>query len=193
MGCNKNEDKKRQLSIPLVIKGLLDKRTSNQIKLSREYAERHNYYDKMTAALRNLKMKHELFDQWKSKILYPWQYTCLKKLMSQGTREILWVIGTEGNNGKTYLANFLNILYDFFLLDGGISTRDICHLIKDNVRGFCFDISRASLRNFDYSTLEALKNGYAVSGKYAGKLKRFRNAPVVVFSNNFPDVALLSI
>ena len=180
------------ISIPLIIKGLMNSKTAGQTKLSKEYAEKHNFFDKVTENLKALKDHHELFAKWKKVLLYPWQFQCLCKVMDQGPREVLWVVGREGDDGKTFLSNVLNILYNFILLDGTISTRDLAQLIKGNVNGFCFDISRAAINSFDYSTLEAVKNGYIVSGKYGGRIQRFKDAPVLVFSNSFPNSTLLS-
>ena len=54
---------------------------------------------------------------------------------------------------------------------------------------FLVDISRGTINIFDYSTLEVVKNGFVISGIYAGKVKRFSNAPVV-FSNSFPKLTI---
>ena len=105
---------------------------------------------------------------------------------------MLWVHDSTGNNGKTFLANYLNILYGFSLYDGSINCRDIAGLFDCNTRGFCFDVSRASRDNFNYTLLENLKNGYLISGKYLGKIIRFNVLPVAVFANFYPNRTLLS-
>ena len=181
-----------QASVPMVIAGLLDERCAVQVKVSKEYAEKHVYFEKISAYMRNLKIINNLFEEWKIKKLYPWQYKILTLLANQPKRQILWICDTTGNNGKTFLGNYLHILYRFSLLDGTVNARDVGNLLDDTVKGFCFDVSRASARMFDYGVLEALKNGYVISGKYVGKISRFRILPIIVFANVYPNCGLLS-
>ena len=182
----------RPLSISLVVKGLLNPVTETQIKYRKSTQSDILFFDKIASMLQRLQEKHRLFSEWNTKLLYPWQDQCLVHVMRQGPREVLWVVGKEGNDGKSFLANVLHILYGFFMSDGSISTRDLCQLVKGRTHGFCFDISRADIEHFDYSTLEAVKNGFIISGKYKGSIRRFPNVPAVVFANNFPANNLLS-
>ena len=64
--------------------------------------------------------------------------------------------------------------------------------MSDDVKGICFDVSRASRNYFNYSTLESVKNGYLVSGEYFGKVCRFPVDAVVVSANCYPNSGLLS-
>ena len=186
-------EQKMPLTISLTLKGLLSPVTCSQTKLSKEYADRHHYFDKMVVMIQTLEIENRMFKVWKSKKLFAWQFEILRQLMVQDNRQILWVVDDHGNSGKTFLANYLNILYNFQLLDGTVSARDLCFLIKKKVNGFCFDVARSSIGNFNYSSLESIKNGYLVSGKYAGKIKRFDILPVVVLSNFHPNYAALSM
>ena len=186
------QGKSNRASVPLIIKGMLDSSLVPQIKVSAEYAERHIYYDKITSYLRSLLKWHELYNEWSHKKLFLWQYQVLMKVKQQSDREIHWIVDEIGNRGKTFLANYLCILYGFKLLDGHVSARDLAHLMSDDVKGICFDVSRASQNFFDYSTLESVKNGYLVSGKYYGKVCRIPVVPVVVFANCYPNLGLLS-
>ena len=56
----------------------------------------------------------------------------------------------------------------------------------------CFDIARSTYDSFDYSAIEALKNGFLITGKYDGRQLRFHPVPVVVFANMMPDTQKLS-
>ena len=78
------------------------------------------------------------------------------------------------------------------MLDGSISTRDLCFLFKEDIKGILFDVSRSSMKDFDYAALEAAKNGFIVSGKYAGRVNRFDPVEVVVFANEYPNYSELS-
>ena len=189
IGCKPNI---KGLSVVTILKGLLDDRTRTQTKLTKEYSEKHHYFDKMATIIACLQQDNELFLEWRSEKLRPWQYECLRLLMAQGKRKILWVVDHDGDSGKSFLSNYLSILYNFQQLDGVISSRDLCYILKKQVNGFCFDLTRANVNNFDYNTLEAVKNGYLMSGKYAGKTKRFKVKPVVVFANCHPVSSALS-
>ena len=112
--------------------------------------------------------------------------------MLQDSRKVLWVVDEEGNFGKSFLANFLNILYGFLLLDGTLPNRDVALFLDSDTKGIIFDISRDAHVLFNYATVEALKNGYISSGKYSGRACRFDPVKIVVFCNNFPDRTRLS-
>lgn len=104
----------------------------------------------------------------------------------------MWVYDPVGNSGKTWLANFMSVLYSYELVDGVQTARDLCQLISNNVHGFCIDLSRASVETFDYNVLESLKNGFIMSGKYNGRILQFETVPVMVLSNYLPDYPKLS-
>ena len=84
-------------------------------------------------------------------------------------------------------------MYGFMILDGIVTARDVAHMIKGTEKGYCKDVKRASVEQFNYSSLEALKNGMIVSGKYAGKTLFFDPVPTVVVCNCFLNMALLSL
>ena len=181
------------LSVGSVVNALLNPETSLQIMLSKEYAEKHWYFDKIKNQLAMVQQQHRLFDRYKEKKLFHWQYQCLKLIKEQGDREVLWIVDGEGNSGKTFLGQYLGAVYGFMTIDGTITTRDLAYLIKGKEKGFCFDVSRDSLKQFCYSSLEAVKNGHIVSGKYGGKLCLFDPLPTVIFANDFPDLSKLSL
>ena len=183
---------KRPASVSLVLRGLLNPKTAPQVRVSKEYADRHLFFDKAYSYVASLTSAHSLFQEWRHKKLYIWQYKVLKMLHEQGDRRVLWVVDLDGNHGKSFLASYLSINYGFHLFDGLLNTRDIGSLLDFQPKGFCFDIARASVGNFDYGCLESIKNGYLVSGKYRGTVKRFAIKPVVVFANNFPALRNLS-
>ena len=112
--------------------------------------------------------------------------------MAQGNREILWVVDERGNHGKSF-SRYFRAMYGFMILDGTVTARDVAHMIQGTEKGFCINVNRASLEQFNYSSLEALKNGVLVSGKYAGKTLFFDPVPTVVFCNSFPNMAQLSL
>lgn len=112
--------------------------------------------------------------------------------MTQCERQVLWVVDIQGNAGKSFLGNYLNILYNFLLLDGTMTVRDVALFFQTKYKGVCLDVPRAALKEFNYDALEAFKNGYMTSGKYAGRAIRFNPLRVIVFSNDHPDYGKLS-
>ena len=52
--------------------------------------------------------------------------------------------------------------------------------------GVCFDVSRSDASHFSYQTLENVKNGRLVTGKYQGAVCLLPELPVVVFANFHP-------
>ena len=75
----------------------------------------------------------------------------------------------EGRHGKSFLSRYLRIMYDFKLLDGTVSTRDLALIVHGSEKGYCFDASRAAIEYFDYEP-----------------------KPIVVFANGAPNSAKLS-
>ena len=191
--CGHECNAKRPLSVALVISSLLDSKKALQVKVTKEYADRHFYYDKIIPELRAVQHHLQMYREYSSKKLYPWQYECLKLIMNQNERQVLWVVDFDGNRGKTFLASYLSIMYSFKLLDGTVTTRDLTLMVSGNEKGFCFDISRSSADKIDYATLEALKNGVLSTGKYYGKTLMFKIMPVVLFANSHPQYNRLSV
>lgn len=161
----------RPASVPLILNGLLDNEKVQQIICSKEYSDRYLYYAKVADHLRDLRFQIASFNEWKTKKLFPWQFKVLQLIVKQNIREVLWIVDPNGNRGKSFLADYINILYGFVLLNANISTRDIIPLLKD-MKGFAFDVPRAMLASFDYSFVECAKNGYIISGKYGGNKRR---------------------
>ena len=183
---------RRPASVPLILRGLLDSTTKPQVMVSKEYSDRHQYFDKALSYIQGVKVASDLYQKWKVKKLYIWQYQVLKMAKEQNERQVLWIIDQTGNNGKTFLASYMNILYGFDLFDGLVNTRDIGFIMKSSASGYCFDVSRSSIASFDYCCLENIKNGFIVSGKYRGTTRRLEVKPVVVFANDTPDRRQLS-
>ena len=187
------QDPNQKIANITIIKGLLVSDFVPQIKISPQYSEKYLYFDRVSCFIRELQQEHDLFYQWQDRKLYVWQYSVLQKIKNQNNREVLWVTDTVGNRGKSYLCKYLCILYGFQYFDGMVGGRDAVPMIKDDVKGFCFDINRANLPKFDYGLLENLKTGMCISGKYRGKMRRFEPLPVVVFSNGYPKMEMLSL
>ena len=186
-------DKAKPASVGMVVEGLLDNNLRVQVQSSKEYSEKANYYDKISSKIYDMKQMITCFETWRHKLLYHWQYAVLETLFGQNDREILWVCDKDGNNGKTFISHLLNICYNYLLCDGSVNTRDMAFLLPDNdIPGACIDVCRAAGNQLDFMSLENLKNGYVISGKYAGKVIRFVSPNILILSNFYPDITRLS-
>ena len=106
--------------------------------------------------------------------------------------QVLWIYEFDGNQGKTFLAHYLRILYGFVQLNGTVTTRDLTGTLPDEIHGVVIDVTRYDIQKFDYSVLEGLKNGYMCSGKYSGSVGIFKSCPVMVVANEEPRYSQLS-
>ena len=63
------ENSMKPLAPALIVKALLNPRSCIQIKLSKEYCDRSNYFDKTASLIKNLSQRNNVFNSWKSKKL----------------------------------------------------------------------------------------------------------------------------
>lgn len=125
----------------------------------------------------------------------------LDKLIEESTcRDIFWVFGKRGNEGKTLWARHevrkgkciyatsMTSLDSFsnYLLSQANKKPDFDTIIID----LCRTMEERTL--VLYSMLEICKNGLIQSSKYEGGMKEFNPPKVIVFSNWYPDIDNLS-
>lgn len=102
----------------------------------------------------------------------------------------MWIWEMEGNMGKTYLAKWLSVWRDAFIVRGG-KHNDIKHAYQYQ-RYVVFDLARDQMDKVPYQLMEEFCDGYFFSGKYESRGKVFRPAHVAVLANFAPDEAKLS-
>ena len=128
-------------------------------------------------------------------VLRPWQQTLLNEMKSSSSdREIWWIIGEKGDEGKTWFQDYLEDLYGYdrvVQLTADLRTKDILRALSKRplatIDTFLFNLPRA-VNSCNYYILEALKDGKAVSSKYDNEILRFKIPNIVaVFSNDMPD------
>lgn len=171
-----------------ILKGLLSD-DAESFKNTSSYMHKKKAYDERIQEIANLDTIHELYEEYKTAQLKKWQNEILQQLFQQDSRKVLWVVDEEGNSGKSYLARILSFVYGYDLFDGVSSANHITYLISTRPRGFVFDVTRSDARHFSYQTLEQVKNGFIMSGKYAGIKRIFKPVPVIIFSNFAPDTS----
>ena len=130
-------------------------------------------------------------------ILRPWQQSLLEH-MKPSDREIIWVIGKKGNEGKTWFQKYMESKYGWSKVICGINLKlkggSICQLLRKRslmtTDVFLFDVGKAKTEEgINYDVLESIKNGWITADKYNSEQFRCHTPNiVVVFSNEKPDI-----
>ena len=132
-------------------------------------------------------------------ILKPWQEK-LVELIKPSEREIIWIVGSVGNEGKTWFQKYLKDIHGVRVFDANIkkSSKCILHILSKEIVSlkdlFLFNVPRSfNMDDFPYEMLEELKDCKAESTKY-NSVKLELNTPntVLVFSNEKPDKERMS-
>ena len=133
---------------------------------------------------------HDEFGSLKS-----WQ-TDLLKMLKPSQRNIIWVTGKRGGEGKSYFQGFIEHHY-------GSKRVFRCSIVDKNAETILHILSKTTLalmdvflfnipRSFDpadvpYALFEDIKDGRAISNKYDSKILNFLNPnTLIVFSNEIP-------
>ena len=134
-------------------------------------------------------------------ILRPWQESLLE-YMQPNDREIIWVIGKNGNEGKSWFQEFMESKFGWHKVICGMDIKmkkgSICHALRKrslmSTNVFLFDVGKSkTFDEINYEVLEKIKNGRVVADKYNTEELKFHTPNiVVVFSNEKPDTKQLS-
>ena len=116
-------------------------------------------------------------------------------------REVVWVKGARGNEGKTWFQNYVQSLLGterVVQLNLKNSVGNIMQILRklplSTIDTFLFNDARFGKNEMRcYEILENIKDGRAIASKYASEIVRFCTPNVViVFSNADPDMTQLS-
>ena len=97
-------------------------------------------------------------------------------------RKIIWVIGKQGNEGKSWFQSYIQSFYGSHRVarfDITNKTADLLHIMSRCALAttdiFLFNHQRCvSSEEFCYSLLEMIKDGYASAPKFRGSLLRIK-------------------
>lgn len=130
--------------------------------------------------------------------LKPWQQSIVDMCaLDPDDRSINWIYDRDGNMGKTVLCKYMSTHGAIIATDGG--AKDIACLLtilKKEGRDlnakttFIFNLARCGHPN--YKAIESVKDGLMTSVKYESSTMIFNCPHVWVFSNNLPNMAMLS-
>ena len=133
--------------------------------------------------------------------LRQWQQELMEMIATPTEREIIWVQGMRGNEGKSWFQEYLASFYGHarvIQLDLKMKTSNILHALTkqplSSIDIFLFNEPRAKNHEVcNYSILESVKDGIAVASKYNNDVVHFKVPNiVVVFSNARPKMKQLS-
>ena len=156
-----------------------------------------NEYKKALKLYRQSQVQH--VPVYEHATLKSWQKEVLAFIQQPTHREVIWVVGQEGGEGKTFIQNYIKYHYSdrrVITTDIATSTKDIAHYLS-KIPLECKDIF---LFNHPYSTtevvaydlLEGIEDGYKISAKYDTWHLVFKTPnTVIVFSNGFPNTKAL--
>ena len=132
-------------------------------------------------------------------VLRPWQKKVLDFIDKPSDRIVYWIVGDKGNEGKTFLQNYIRRLYGSRRVlhsEANAKKADIAYLLSNEMLT-CRDIFLFNLLRSDYGVaygiVESIKDGSLISSKYRSKFVKIKTPnTVIVFSNSWPDCTQLS-
>ena len=114
--------------------------------------------------------------------LRTWQQQLPDNISAPSDREVIWVWGQTGNEGKTWFQGYLETLYGYVRvvrLDLKMKTANILHALTKQPLStkdiFLFNEPRTTSHELcNYSILESIKDGTAVLSKYNNGVIRLK-------------------
>ena len=131
---------------------------------------------------------------WKNFKLRDWQAELVPMLTKKEVdlREIIYIYDSQGNKGKTILAEYLHI-YHAAIITGG-KPKDMYHAIArwEEITSkypavIVVDICRSETQQ-DFAGIESIKNGLFFSGKYESAMLHSVRKPNIIVFSNFPPL-----
>lgn len=132
------------------------------------------------------------------KDLLPWQEKVIELTREQDFRTIHVILDNIGNNGKSLMIEYIEYMgwgYEIPPFNRFEDIMQACYDIPDQ-RCYLFDMPKGMKKEKLYSFfsgLECLKNGTVYDKRYAFKKRRMNRPQVIMFTNTFPDVSLMSL
>ena len=134
--------------------------------------------------------------------LRSWQEEALKLIDSPSERQVIWIVGRQGHEGKSWFQNYVESYFGYHRVarvDLRIKHANVCNVLMKRSLAtsdiFLFNDSRSvSGEEINlYRILEDIKDGQATASKYDNNNIRFKTPNIVmVFSNDYPTINKLS-
>ena len=132
--------------------------------------------------------------------LKPWQEKLLN-FMEPSQREIIWICGVKGAEGKSWFQEYIEHHYTqkkVFRTSMNSNKESILHSLSKNtlplIDVFVFNTPRSfDVKDIPYTLLEEIKDGQAISSKYNSKVLNFKKPNIlIIFSNKRPCITGVS-
>ena len=185
-----NEEYKEKLERGKILYEEVNQQGIQEESLCQEYKALLDIYRKQK---KNIDIENVTLRLWQESLL---------KYMKPSDREIIWVIGAKGNEGKSWFQEFLESKFGWHRAICGMDIKmkkgNICHALRKrslmSTNVFLFDVGKSkTFEEINYGVLEKIKNGRIVADKYnTEELKFYTPNIVVVFSNGRPETRELS-
>lgn len=162
-----------------------------------EYCSKDGNYESNQESFK-IRLNNILLTEYEEVEWKPWQLKIIELVKTKpNDRDINWIWETNGNVGKSFLCKYLVLKFNCIIADG--KKNDVFNQvnmmldkgIEPNI--IILDIPRYSKEFTNYGLLEQLKNGMIYSGKYEGGVCLFHSPHVLVFSNDEPNIKMMSI
>ena len=135
--------------------------------------------------------------------LKPWQESLLKYVQQPHDREIIWVVGKDGNEGKSWFQKYVKSWLGARRVVTGIDIKANnasifqalrkCSIVTADIFLFNIGKSKKKFEVINYDALENMKDGEAFASKYDSQQLKIRVPNVVmVFSNSPPNISQLA-
>ena len=134
--------------------------------------------------------------------LRSWQEQALTIIEKPTERQVIWITGRQGNEGKTWFQCYVEAYFGFHRvvrIDLRSKHANVCQILKKGSLGsidiFLFNDARSvNDEEFNlYRILEDVKDGQATTSKYDNDNIRFKTPnTLMVFSNHYPKLQKLS-
>lgn len=169
--------------------------TSNENKFNNFYVMKDD--TKVEGPFTN---ENEIFiplDVLKMKTLYPWQQTIVDVLSIYDDRTVDVVYEKIGNIGKSSLVRYMMCYNDAEELVFCNDFKDIMRMAYDigPKKIYLVDMPRALSKDKLYqffAGIEKLKSGYCYDDRYKFQRRLFNRPRICLFTNEIPDLSLLS-
>ena len=152
-----------------------------------DYYVSKNAVDKAANALRSDMELATMQEQFENATLKKCQDVVMKLLELQGDRETSFVVDERGNQGKTWLTQYVTLTKNRQCFDS-TNKEDVAYALNPEKNTFVFDMTRATEPKMSLQILESIKNGIVFSGKYESGTKIVAGAKVVVMANTFTEL-----
>lgn len=121
-----------------------------------------------------------------------WHSEAEQRLMNQDKRKILWIIGKQGEEGKTLFAKNLLLNYgERVYATSALKSSDIIYEWKETQDIVVFNLTATTNEFIPYHLFEQFKDGIITSTKYQTQTKMNFKVKLCILSNYQPDTSKL--